>query len=250
MGEWRMINLKEVTPMDVMPVALRGDAALEAAGFALHETARMLMDMVDRTSVYSMVDTLPEKIVDLLAIEFRAQYYEKDMPLEEKRGGVKNALLWYRKAGTVSAVLGLCELLYGKSMVTEWFRYGGRPYTFRVEILEEGRPVDATDIDNFARAVGKVKNTRSLMEAMVFHRKTDTTLHTGVAVSGTMRNAIVDFYTEHNRRDIMRHTASRPSTAYKREPVVDFARETVETRGRAMSGVAVATARTQKIMGV
>ena len=69
-----MINIRDGTTLDLIPEALRKEPEIQAASFALHETAQMLMDKIDRAMVYAGIDILPEEIVDLLAEEFRAQY--------------------------------------------------------------------------------------------------------------------------------------------------------------------------------
>ena len=70
-----MIDLRECMTLDVMPEVFRKDLRIQAASYALRKTACMLMEKIDRTSVYAKLDLLPESIVDLLAVEFRAKYY-------------------------------------------------------------------------------------------------------------------------------------------------------------------------------
>ena len=104
-----MINIRDGTTLDLIPEALRKEPEIQAASFALHETAKMLLDKVDRSMVYAGIDILPEEIIDLLAEEFRAQYYDGSMSLQKKRESVKKAMQWYKKAGTLSAVDELVE---------------------------------------------------------------------------------------------------------------------------------------------
>lgn len=217
-----MIDLKDVTALDILPDVLRNDTKIIAASYAMNHTARMILSMIDKISVYALVDVLPEELIDLLALEFRAQYYDVDAELEEKRGAVKKALLWYRKAGTASVVMELCEFLYGKSIVWEWFDYNGRPYTFRLEMLEEDRLIDTVGINNFILAIKKVKNTRSLLEALIFHRKADVLAHSGVATTSYTRQAIIDFFIEETEEELMNHAAGKANEAFRRQVIVDF----------------------------
>ena len=158
-----MIDLRECLTIQVMPEVFRKDVQVQAASYALQKTMRMLMEKVDRASVYARIDLLPEPIVDLLAEELRAQYYDASLPVEDKREAVKKALPWHKKAGTVAVVRELCEFRYGRSVVQEWFYYGGRPFTFRLEILGDDRLLIPDEIESFIRAVKAVKNTRSLL---------------------------------------------------------------------------------------
>lgn len=223
-----MIDLKDVMALDILPDVLRKDTKIIAASYAMNRMAKLILNMIDKTSVYALIDVLPEELVDLLALEFRAQYYDENATLEEKQGAVKKALLWYRKAGTASVVMELCEFLYGKSIVWEWFDYGGRPYTFKLEMLEENRLIDTVGINNFILAVKKVKNTRSLLEALIFHRKADVLTHSGAATASYTRQAIIDFFIEESEETLMNHAAGKANEAFKRQAIVDFEKKEAE----------------------
>ena len=85
-----MINLKDVTALDILPDFLCEDDKIKATSYAMNQTVEMILNWIDRTSVYALVDELPEEIVDLLALEFRAQYYDTAANVEEKRKKEKN----------------------------------------------------------------------------------------------------------------------------------------------------------------
>lgn len=242
-----MINIKDVTPLDLLPEVLRKHPKIQAAGYAMGKTAHMLLDRIDATSVYAQIDILPEELVDLLAVEFRAQYYNRNAQLQEKREAVKKALLWYRKAGTAAAVIELCEFLYGKSGVQEWFSYGGRPYTFRAEMFEERQPLNPESIENCIRAIRMVKNTRSLLEALVFHRRAYAEAHSGVIATSYMRQPIVDYFTEVVESGDSRHAAGKAMEAFWRQPIVDFAVTRKDTIQENMAGIASVADRQQTV---
>ncbi len=223
-----MIDLKDVTALDILPDALCKDEKIIAASYAMNQTAKMILSMIDKTSVYALINVLPEGLIDLLALEFRAQYYDVKAPLEEKRGAVQNALMWYKKAGTTSVVIELCEFIYGKSKVLEWFDYNGRPYTFKLEMMEENRLIDTTGINQFILAVKKVKNTRSLLEAIIFHRKAELEIHSGAATVCFTRQVIVDFYTEKSEEEMIYHAAGKANEAFKKQNIVDFGKTEAE----------------------
>lgn len=145
-----MIDLWDSEPLKLMPQAFRRDEKIQAMSYALRETARMLLKNIDPVTVYAGVDILPEQIVDLLALEFRAQYYNTALPVEEKRKAVKKALLWHCRAGTVSAVRELTDLVWrsDSAQVQEWFEYGAAPYLFRIMLGTDMR-IDEDKIDEF-----------------------------------------------------------------------------------------------------
>ena len=218
-----MINIRDGTTLDLIPEALRKEPEIQAASFALHETAQMLMDKIDRAMVYAGIDILPEEIVDLLAEEFRAQYYDGSMSLQKKREAVKKAMQWYKKAGTLSAVQELTEFMYGEHKIHEWFQYDGQPYTFRVEIMGLNVQITEKGLGNFLSALQKVKNTRSLLEMLMFHRRIDQQVYSGAAAASSSRQVIVDFYTEQKTENIDLHSGTQRAH-YNRQVIVDYSK--------------------------
>lgn len=188
-----MIDLRNCKTMDIMPLALKKDLYVQAAGYALRKTTRMLMEKIDRTSVYAALDLMSNEIVDLLAEEFRAQYYDTSLPVEEKKEAVKKALLWHCRAGTVSAVRELTNFVWRSesAKVQEWFEYGSDPYLFRI-LLGTDMSIEEDLIDAFLDAVWKVKNTRSHLESITFMRKLDQTLYVGAATRSWGNLVIID----------------------------------------------------------
>ncbi len=208
-----MIDLRECTTLQIMPEVLRKDMAVQAASYALRETVRMLLEKVSRASVYAMLDTMPDEIVDLLAEEFRAQYYDTSLPVEDKRGAVKKALLWHCRAGTVSAVQELTNFVWKSSSakVQEWFDYGSDPYLFRI-MLDTDMSIDEEKIDAFLAAMWKVKNTRSHLESITFRRCIDNKLYVGAAPYSWGKIVITDVWKDKYpmQRDV--HFGIKPVT--------------------------------------
>lgn len=190
-----MINIRDCEPISLMPEALRGDEQIQAISHALRETVRMLLTKIDPVTVYAGIDILPEQIVDLLAVEFRAQYYDTSLSIDEKRKAVKKALLWHCRAGTVSAVRGLTDLVWrsDSAQVQEWFEYEAAPYLFRV-FLETDMRIEEEKIEDFLAALWKVKNTRSHLEAIAFRRKIKQTLYVGATVRSSGHIIITDVW--------------------------------------------------------
>lgn len=232
-----MIDIRDGTTLDLLPEALRKSPEIQAQSYALHETIKMLLDKIDRTRLYAGIDILPEEIVDLLAEELRAQYYDGSMSLQKKREAVKKAMQWYKKAGTLSAVRELIEFMYGEHRVHEWFQYDGQPYTFRVEIMGLNVQITAQGLENFLSALQKVKNTRSMLEMMIFHRRIDQQVYSGAAAASYSRQVIVDFHTEQKTENINLHSGTQ-RTHYNRQVIVDYSKSQRTARQEVRSGSA------------
>lgn len=230
-----MINIRDGTTLDLLPEALRKEPEIQAASYALHETAKMLLDKIDRAMGYAGIDILPEEIVDLLAEEFRAQYYDGSMSLQKKREAVKKAMQWYKKAGTLSAVQELTEFIYGEHKIHEWFQYGGRPYTFQVEIMGLDVQITKKGMESYLSALQKVKNTRSLLEAITFHRRVDQQVYSGAAVTSYSKQVIVDFYTDQKTEKMDLHSGTQRAH-FSRQVIVDHFEGRKTTRQTVRSG--------------
>lgn len=234
-----MIDIRDGTTLDLLPEALRKDPKIQAQSYALHETIKMMLGKIDRARLYAGIDILPEEIIDLLAMELRAQYYDGSMALQKKREAVKKAMLWYKKAGTLSAVHELVDFVYGEHKVHEWFDYNGRAFTFRTEIMGLNVQITKEGLESFLSALQKVKNTRSLLEALIFHRRVDLQVYSGAAAASYSRQVIVDFYTEQKKEDINLHSGTQRAH-HSRQVIVDHFKSRGTARQKVLSGSAPA----------
>ena len=101
--------------------------------YAIQQEHQRLLRLADRTRTLAVIDELPEKILDVLAVELRTPYYQEDMDVETKRNIIKRTLLWHTKAGTPSAVAELIEIVFGEGDVVEWFNFESyTPGTFDI----------------------------------------------------------------------------------------------------------------------
>lgn len=179
-----MIDLRECTTLQIMPEILRKDAYVQAASYALQKTAEMIMEKIDRTSAYAEIDRMPEKIVDLAAVEFRSKYYGSWMSASEKREAVKKTLPWYYRAGTLLTVQELTDFVFQDAKVEEWFQYGSSAFLFRILIQVISQDISLEKYMEFLQSLYEVKNTRSHLEAIIFeyHKRTEIK---AVAAGGT-----------------------------------------------------------------
>ena len=118
-----MIKYTESEMLQVMPEPLKYKAEVVALSYAIKRAIGKMVGYAERASVYAAIDKLPEDILDLLAVELRAQYYDEDMDISIKREIVKKTMLWYHRAGTPSAVEELISAVFGEGEISEWFEY-------------------------------------------------------------------------------------------------------------------------------
>lgn len=117
-------------------------------------------------AIFPRVDELPEDVLDILAVDFKIQWYEKNSSIESKRQAIKECLLIHRYKGTKYAVEAALRSIYKDVKVYEWFEYGGKPYHFKIIIYDSSNDQEKRD-----RVLAKVqyyKNLRSVLEETIF----------------------------------------------------------------------------------
>ena len=83
----------------------------------------------------------------------------------------------------------------------------------------------------------KVKNTRSLLEAIIFHRRVDQLVYSGAAATFYSRQVIVDFYKDQKTEKMDLHSGSQ-RTHFSRQVIVDHFEGRRTARQTVLSGSA------------
>jgi len=144
-----------------LPSYLRNDKDMVALAESVAETMSGLSGEIDSIRIYAMIDKLPEELLDILAYDFKVDWWDPNYTLEEKRQTFKDSWRVHRKLGTKFAVERAISAIYKDTFVAEWFQYGGMPFDFKLMI-------DATyedaDLEKHKRVIDRVeyyKNLRS-----------------------------------------------------------------------------------------
>ena len=175
-----MIKLYDSNITDILPEALAKRPEVQALGYAINKAMQRWMDYCKNTSVYASIDTLPEDILDLLAVELNTPYYNNSVSINVKRKLVKNTLVWYMNIGTPATIQEAVEAVFGNGEIQEWFEYGGEPYHFKVYTSN----INSTDemIQQLTEIVSTMKNVRSRLEEVVVEILQPLYLYNGCVV--------------------------------------------------------------------
>lgn len=154
----------------LLGTGLMKDEEIQSISYALHKQIQIVMDMADATRTQAAIDSLPEKILDVLAVELRSPYYRENLPVEQKREIVKRTLVWHYKAGTPGAVKELISVLFGEGDIVEWFNFEEGPFTpGTFDIVTDARMTE--DIaEQFLGIIQRVKNARSHLRRVLIHQ--------------------------------------------------------------------------------
>lgn len=178
-----MINLKDGELADVSP--FKGDPKNDAFSYAIKKMMQFILEKADGTRTYSIIQNLPDDILDMLAVELRTMYYEETMDISVKRNIIQNTLSWYAKAGTPAAVEELISVVFGSGKIVEWFDFTEPPYTPGTFDIITNAPMERGIIDTLSAIIDKVKNARSQIRRVVINRD----LHQGASIA--MRSVAV-----------------------------------------------------------
>lgn len=190
--------------LQVLPAVLADDAGMQPLGETASEALSGLWRKVDLPTIYSRIDELPESLLDILAKDFKIDWYNFDHPVETKRAVIKDSFYVHKHLGTVGAVKRALSDIWQSFSLEEWFNYGGLPYHFRVAIADNDFTLEKRA--QAIRYINLVKNVRSWLDDIYVQTVSDIVIveHTGYAyvdylvaseIELTNANDIVDWET-------------------------------------------------------
>lgn len=127
-------SLKEARITDGLPRILREQPWVKALSMAVGMMHEKTMDYIAGSQIYTAIDSVPEQVLDALAVSWKIEWYDTAYDIEQKRRIVKTALNIRRTMGTVGAVRSQADAIYPGSTIEEWFEYGGEPGMFRLKV--------------------------------------------------------------------------------------------------------------------
>lgn len=145
-----MSSIRSDDFLRTLPSVLKNDARFRTLASVAAKQLRMIVDDISLDTIYARIDALPEDLLDILAYDFKVDWWDYDYTVEQKRQTLKDSFMVHKHLGTKFAVETAISAIYPETTVQEWFEYGGDPYTFRLTI-------DATDV-----AVNTAKHQRVL----------------------------------------------------------------------------------------
>ena len=158
-----MKKLDEITLADLMPDSISGDSNVSATAGAIDPQLRAISEAVDMPLILAAIDTLPEAILEHLAVQYDLTSWDSAWPIGTKRAVLKSAIADKRKMGTRGAVQRAIEAVAPLATITEWWQTDpkGTPHTFTIDVLQDGSAVDAETQRNVIAQVNEAKPARS-----------------------------------------------------------------------------------------
>ena len=165
-----MSNFDAEHMLKSLPSVLQKDEKTEALAEMTAEAMEARVKENEKASVYINIDLQEEELLDILAKDFKVDWWSADYTLEEKRDILKNSWNIHRLLGTKAAVELAINSLYEEASVAEWFEYDGDPYHFRVIIHSDETIADSTKLLTVISKILYYKNLRSTLDDILFTR--------------------------------------------------------------------------------
>ena len=155
--------------MRILPAVLARDKNVYALAEAIAEALVAELGNIDLVRIYARIDELPEDLLDILAYDFKVDWWDGDYTLEQKRKTLKDSWRVHRMMGTRARGVELAvQAVFSSATVSEWFEYGGKPYYFRLSVDDTNILVTDENHQKLMDRVNWFKSLRSRLEKIEY----------------------------------------------------------------------------------
>lgn len=166
-----MIKLNGSRFTVAMPENLKEQPEVQAIAHAVGRQIEKLCAYADSARTYAAIQSMPERVLDLLAVELRTPAYDENYSIKVKRALIEGSLLFYTQMGTPAAVEKIIETIFGSGYISEWWEYGGSPYHFKAYTTNPA--ITSDDVEEFKRVLGSVKRLSAWLDEIILDLSTD-----------------------------------------------------------------------------
>ena len=177
-----------------LPHVLRQDANMLALADSIATVLSAQWDEIDLLRIYQRIDELDEELLDILAYDFKVDWWDGNYSLEEKRRTLKDSWRVHKTLGTKAAVETAISAIYPETKVAEWFEYGGEPYHFKLYIDVSHEDIHSERHRRVLERMNFYKNLRSHLDSIIYIIRAEGTAtgYTAAAAAGqSMRSTVL-----------------------------------------------------------
>ena len=147
--------------ISTLPEFLRRDDTMVALARSIAEKMEETPKAIDSVRIYSRIEELPEELLDILAYDFKVDWWDPNYTIEQKRQILLDSWSVHRTLGTKHAVETAISAVYSNTYVSEWFQYNGDPFHFTLHIDATYEHVDPEKHQQVLNRLEYYKNLRS-----------------------------------------------------------------------------------------
>lgn len=156
------------TLVATLPAALQKDPSAVALAEAMADLLARRPDEIEQLRIYPVIDRLDARLLDILAYDFKVDWWDPNYTLEEKRRTLKDSWRVHKMLGTKAAVETAIRAIYPRTTVQEWFEYGGEPYHFRLNINVSNETIASEKQRRVLERVNFYKSLRSHNDGVTY----------------------------------------------------------------------------------
>ncbi len=161
-----MIKLSGSRFTDILPENLASQVETQAFAYAVGKQVEKLIAFSDAARTYAAISTMPEYLLDYMAVELRTPSYDETYSVKTKRALIHGSLLFYTQMGTPAAVNRIIETIFQTGYIEEWNEYNGEPHHFRAYVGDGGE-VEPGELEEFRRVLSSVKRLSSWLDDII-----------------------------------------------------------------------------------
>lgn len=176
-----MSNISVSSLIESFPYVLSHDEEISLLASLVAEELMDLWEKDNLAAIYTRIDELDSELLDILAVDFKVDWWDADADVDEKRKTFKAHWEVHRKLGTPGAVRTAISTIYESTDIEEWFDYGGEPYHYRI-LINLGK--EWMNDEKFQCVLQRARfyvNLRSVLESVVFHSERQSKIYVGTA---------------------------------------------------------------------
>lgn len=189
-----MSKLADTSFLQLLPDSLKTDPDAIAAASSLGSRTLFKGDM-EKTLVLFNPETLHERDEMLLNYLFNQEhvdFMDTGITNEEKARLIFMSPAVHMRKGTSWAVQEILRTFYKNAEMTEWFQYNGKPYHFKIRILDNAPSLQ--EIPRLIRMIFATKNLRSVLEGIYFKDENDVSFGIEYKDNNIRIFPLLDFY--------------------------------------------------------
>ena len=163
-----MIKLQDTGLIEGLPPGIAEQHWVKVLDAVFRERQKRELEAVRKVFVYTAIDSVPENILDILAAQFKVDWYRDDYPIETKRRVIKTAMEVRRYCGTEWAVKQAISAIYPNSEIVEWYDYDGTPGHWRLRANITDAEVQHRTVDEIENLLGYRKRLTAHLEKITY----------------------------------------------------------------------------------
>ena len=163
-----------------LPEVLRVDPVALAIATAIAAEIEEAVCKTSLASIYARIDELDEPLLDILAKDFKVDWWRADAPIEEKRYTLKTSWYIHKHLGTKAAVETAIRDFIGSGVVEEWYEYGGKPHHYRIK--DGNNTAIAENYSQFLSVLRVVSRGSSVLDHITALLEYSQTIYVGMCL--------------------------------------------------------------------